>query len=316
MSLKYSLRHIRRSPYQTLSAILIMIITFFMVSIFVMIAFLSGAVLRHFETKPQVSAFYPNDTPESEILDIKKQLESTNLTKEVRYISSKEAVDIYKKDTQSTDVDPNLDLVSDKILPPSLEITAWNLHDLKTLKSMVEKKEGVKVVYIEEVVNKLTVWLNGLRTAGIILLTLLIIESVLVVWTIIGMRISQRKYEIEIMRLLGATSWYIRSPFVLEGMLYGIIGSIIGVSITMGLLQYILPALKAFLEGIPTQPLTVSAAINVLNSAFANGHFDGVPLSPISPLFILALMGVEAVIGALIGAIGSYAAVVRSLKKY
>jgi cell division protein FtsX len=119
MSFKYSLRHIRRSPYQTLSAILIMIITFFMVSIFLMIAFFSGAVLKHFETKPQISAFYPNDTPESEILDVKKQLEQTNLTKNVKYISSKDAVEIYKKDTAGEDVDPNLDLVSDKVLPPS-----------------------------------------------------------------------------------------------------------------------------------------------------------------------------------------------------
>ena len=68
MSLKLSLRHVRRSPYQTLSAILIMVITFFMVSIFILIGFMSSAVLKHFETKPQISAFYPNDTPENEIL--------------------------------------------------------------------------------------------------------------------------------------------------------------------------------------------------------------------------------------------------------
>jgi cell division transport system permease protein len=315
MSFKYSLRHIRRSPYQTLSAILIMIITFFMVSIFLMIAFLSGAVLKHFETKPQISAFYPNDTPESEILDVKKQLEQTNLTKNVKYISSKDAVEIYKKDTAGEDVDPNLDLVSDKVLPPSLEITAWDLNELKLLKGMVEKKEGVKVIYIEEVVNKLSIWLNGLRTTGLVLLTLLIIETVLVVWTIIGMRISQRRHEIEIMRLLGATSWYIRSPFLIEGMLYGVIGSVIGVAITMGLLQSILPSIKAFLEGIPMQALSVTAVLSVISESLTQQRVDGVPLAPISPLFVLALAAVEAVIGMLIGAIGSYFAVVRNLKK-
>jgi cell division transport system permease protein len=280
-----------------------------------MIAFLSGAVLKHFETKPQISAFYPNDTPESEILDVKKQLEQTNLTKNVKYISSKDAVEIYKKDTAGEDVDPNLDLVSDKVLPPSLEITAWDLNELKLLKGMVEKKEGVKVIYIEEVVNKLSIWLNGLRTTGLVLLTLLIIETVLVVWTIIGMRISQRRHEIEIMRLLGATSWYIRSPFLIEGMLYGVIGSVIGVAITMGLLQSILPSIKAFLEGIPMQALSVTAVLSVISESLTQQRVDGVPLAPISPLFVLALAAVEAVIGMLIGAIGSYFAVVRNLKK-
>ncbi|MDQ3099568.1 MAG: permease-like cell division protein FtsX [bacterium] len=313
MSLKYSLRHIRRSPYQTLSAILIMVITFFMVSVFLLLAFVSSGILRHFETQPQISAFYPNETPETEILDVKKELEQTNLTKNVRYISSKEAVEIYKKDTAIDNIDPNLDLISDKILPPSLEITTWSLNDLRVLKTMVEKKEGVKVVFIEEIVDKLSSWLSGLRTGGLILLILLAVESILVVWTIIGMRISQRKHEIEIMRLLGATSWYIRAPFILEGILYGIIGSMIGVLITAGLLQVVLPGVAAFLNGIPIIPLSAENAIKVVSNAT---QMEGVPLSPVSPFFILLLIAVEAVIGALIGAIGSYSAVVRNLKRY
>ncbi len=313
MSLKYSLRHIRRSPYQTLSAILIMVITFLMVSVFILIAFVSSGILKHFETQPQISAFYPNETPEDEILAVKKQLEMTNLTKEVKYISSKDAVEIYKKDTAIDNIDPNLDLISEKVLPPSLEITAWNLDDLRSLKSMVEKKEGVKVVYIEEIVNKLASWLSGLRTGGLVLLILLGIESILVVWTIIGMRISQRKHEIEIMRLLGATTWYIRSPFILEGVLYGVIGSILGVLITAGLMQSVLPGIIAFLNGIPMTELSPENAIKILTNA---NEVAGVPLAPVSPLFILMLMAVEAVIGALIGAIGSYSAVVRNLKRY
>ncbi len=284
-----------------------------MVSVFLLLAFVSSGILRHFETQPQISAFYPNETPETEILDVKKELEQTNLTKNVRYISSKEAVEIYKKDTAIDNIDPNLDLISDKILPPSLEITTWSLNDLRVLKTMVEKKEGVKVVFIEEIVDKLSSWLSGLRTGGLILLILLAVESILVVWTIIGMRISQRKHEIEIMRLLGATSWYIRAPFILEGILYGIIGSMIGVLITAGLLQVVLPGVAAFLNGIPIIPLSAENAIKVVSNAT---QMEGVPLSPVSPFFILLLIAVEAVIGALIGAIGSYSAVVRNLKRY
>jgi cell division transport system permease protein len=235
MSLNLSLRHIRRSPYQTASAVLIMIITFFMVTVFLLIGFLSSAILKHFETKPQISAFYPNDTPETEILEIKKQLEESGLTKQVIYISPQEAVVRFQSDTQTDDIDTDLNIVSDKILPPSLEVTAWNISDLRSLKTIVEQKEGVNVVYVEEIINKLDSWLNGVRMGGVILLALLFIESILVVWTIIGMRISQRRHEIEIMRLLGATSWYIRAPFIVEGMVYGIVGSIIGSAITLGI---------------------------------------------------------------------------------
>ncbi len=316
MSLKLSMRHIRRSPYQTLSAVLIMVITFFMVTIFVMIGFLSSSILKHFETKPQISAFYPNDTPETEILEIKQQLEQSGLTKEVTYISSKDAVQRFKEDTQDDDIDPNLDIVNERILPPSLEITSWNIEDLRSLKTIVEQKEGVNVIFIEEVVNKLESWLGGVRTAGVVLLALLFIESILVVWTIIGMRISQRKHEIEIMRLLGATGWYIRAPFIVEGMLYGLVGSIIGAAATLGILYFISPGIQAFLTGIPIIPLTPQTFMAMLSSNVSRIAVDGIPLHPISPLFIVMLLSAEMVIGMLIGAIGSYAAVVRNLKRY
>lgn len=316
MSLKLSMRHVRRSPYQTASAILIMMITFFMVTIFVMIGFMSSAILKHFETKPQISAFYPNDTPEVEILEIKKELEESGLTKEVQYISSKDAVDRFKEETSIDGVDTTLDIISDKVLPPSLEITAWNIADLRSLKTIVEKKEGVNVVFVEEIVNKLDSWLNGIRFGGLVLLILLFVESILVVWTIIGMRISQRKHEIEIMRLLGATSWYIRAPFIIEGMVYGIIGSVIGTLVTVAILGYITPGVESFLTGIPVVALTPQSFISVITNNVDSLSLDGVPLSPISPVFVLLLLGLEMLAGMAIGAIGSYAAVVRSLKRY
>jgi cell division transport system permease protein len=290
-----------------------MAITFFMVSVFILIAFVSSSIFKHFETKPQVLAFYPNDTPESEILDIKKQLESTKLTKDVKYISSTQAAEEFKKDTK--DIGDSVDLASEKILPPSLEISAWNLSDLKTIKSLVEKKDGVKVIYIEEVVDKLSTWLNGLRTGGLILLTLLMIESILVIWTIIGMRISQRKHEIEIMRLLGATSWYIRAPFIFEGVLYGFIGGFIGVSITIGLLFYAIPGVQAFLTGVPVVALTPQNFLNTLFLNPAETALDGIPLFPVTPLFMLLFTVLVTGSGMLIGAVGSLAAVIRSLKK-
>lgn len=315
MSLKLSLRHVRRSPYQTLAAVLIMVITFFMVTIFIMIGFLSSSVLKHFETKPQISAFYPNDTPESEILEIKKQLEESGMTKEVKYISSKEAVEKFKQETED-EIDSSLDILSDKVLPPSLEVTAWNLQDLRSLKTIVEQKEGVNVVFVEEIVNKLDTWLNGIRTGGVVLLTLLFIESILVVWTIIGMRISQRKHEIEIMRLLGATSWYIRAPFIVEGMIYGIIGSIIGTVATLIILSSISPGIQSFLTGIPTVALTPKAFLAVISNSTHTAALDGIPLSPITPGFVLLLLSIQIALGMFIGAIGSYSAVVRNLKRY
>ena len=112
--------------------------------------------------------------------------------------------------------------------------------------------------------------------------------SIFIMVTIIGIKISQKKSDIETMRLIGAGSWYIRWPFILEGIFYGLIGALIGWLISVGALFYVTPYLSSFLKGIP--------------------------VLPISPIFLLELLAVEAVVAIILGAFSSYLAVLRYLK--
>jgi cell division transport system permease protein len=106
--------------------------------------------------------------------------------------------------------------------------------------------------------------------------------------TIIGIKISQRKEDIEIMRLIGATSWYIRWPFILEGVFYGIIGAVIGWSISTLSLLYATPFLESFLKGIP--------------------------VLPVSYIDLLVLLGTELLFAIFLGVISSFLAVFRYLR--
>jgi cell division transport system permease protein len=286
-ALKTSWKHIRRNPYQALTAICIMMLTFLSISVFAFIVFGSSVVIQYFESKPQVTAFFKDEAQQPEIDALKQSLEQTGITSSVRFVSKKEALQIYKEQNKS---DPLLlDLVTEDILPSSLEISTNKVEELTTVSNTLKSSTIVsEVVFQRDVVDTLTRWTNAIRMIGIILIGVLSIVSIFIMMTVIGFKVSQKKEEIEIMKLLSATNWYIRWPFVYEGIFYGVIGTFLGWFIASAGLLYASPYLESFLKGIP--------------------------LLPISPLFLLELLAGEIVIAVVLGVVASSLAVLRYLK--
>lgn len=285
--LKTSWHHARRSPYQTLAAILIMALTFFIVSVFTFIIFGSSKTISYFESKPQVTAFFKDEAKHENIDVLKDQLKETNKTSKIRFVSKQEALAIYREQNKN---DPLLlDLVTAEILPSSLEISTLKIEDLSVISDMLKKSSLVQeVIFQKDIVSTLSSWTNALRQVGTALVVIFFFVSVFIMVTIIGLKISQKKEEIEIMRLLGATNWYVRWPFILEGIFYAVTGAFLGWLVSTSILLYVTPSLSYFLQGIP--------------------------LFPVSYLFLLELLGVEILLAIILGVFSSFLAVLRYLK--
>src|SRR6185437_13153206 len=128
--------------------------------------------------------------------------------------------------------------------------------DLPIISSSLRKDSIVQeVVFQQDVVKTLTTWTNAIRYIGLGLIVILSIVSILIMATIIGMKISQKKEEIEVMQLIGATRWYISWPFIYEGMFYGLVGTVVGWVVTSATLFFSTPFLASFLQGIPLFPV-------------------------------------------------------------
>jgi len=286
-AVKTSWKHIRRNPYQAITAIVIMMLTFLSISVFAFIVFGSSVVINYFESKPQVTAFFKDEAQQPEIDTLKQNLEKTGIVSSIRFVSKKQALQIYKEQNKS---DPLLlDLVTEDILPASLEISTNKVEELNTVSDTLKNSSIVsEVIYQRDVVETLTRWTNAIRLIGILLIVVLSVVSIFIMMTVIGFKVSQKREEIEIMKLLSATNWYIRWPFVYEGIFYGVIGTFIGWMIASAGLLYASPFLESFLKGIP--------------------------LLPISPLFLLELLAGEIVIAVILGVLASSLAVLRYLK--
>jgi cell division transport system permease protein len=285
---KTTWKHIRRSPYQAMAAVMIMLLTMFVASVFLMAAYGSSVILKNFESKPQITVFFKDEAKPQDIDSLKQKLNETGIVFSIKYISKEEALAIYKEQNKN---DPLLlELVTANILPSSLEVSAKEAKDLADLNDIIknEKLPVDEIVYQKDIVDSLIAWTNMVRTAGGVLLGFFTFTSVLIILMVISLKISQKREEIEILRLVGASDWYIRRPFILEGALYGLTGAFFAWIISYGLLLYATPFLSSFLTGIP--------------------------LFPVSPILMLKLLGIEMGSGIVVGIIGSLLAVWRYLR--
>lgn len=279
-------KHIRRSPYQSLAAILIMILTLFIASVFSLTSLGMDKILKFVEAKPQITAFFKDEADENKIEELKKELEKNDKVVNVKYVSKEEALSIYKEQNKNDPV--LLELVTANILPASLEVSAKEAIYLKDIYESLKGKEGIEeVMFQQDVVENLVKWINFIRTAGIVFVAFLTIISISIIIMVIGMKISVRKEEIEILKLVGATDWYIRKPFILEGITYGLVGAVVAWLFSYMLILYSTPVLSSLLTDLS--------------------------LLPVPPQFMLLVLLIEIVFGILIGFIGSFIAIRRYL---
>lgn len=279
--------HIRRSPYQAIAAVGIMMLTFFIASIFILIAAGSQSILRYFETRPQATAFFEDKVEMTQVENLKAKLSATGKVKSMTYVSKEEALAIYRE--QNKDDPLLLEMVTANILPASLEVSTVDIAYLGEIAEILRQEPGVEeVIFQEEVVEALKTWTSNIRRIGVALVGFLGIVSFLIVLVIIGMKVAIRREEIEILQLIGASPWYIRAPFVLEGIFYGVVGAILAWGISYLLLLYATPFLVDFLAGLPILPVPI--------------------------VFMFALLGAEVLLGFLIGVLGSFIAVRRYLR--
>lgn len=283
----YTKRNIRRTPFQAIAALMIMFLTFLSLLTFILLAAGSQTALRYFESKPQVIAFFKEGTTQKDVETLENALSQESRVTKTKYISKEDALQIYKTRNKN---DPTLlELVTANILPASLEISTKDPQDLQPIAQILKKEPVVSEVIVpEDVVQTLTSITHIIRIVGLATVGFLMIFATLVIIMIIGFKIRLRRTEIEIMRLLGASPSFIRNPFILEGMFYAGAGAILAWVTSYIILWYFTP--------------------------FLQGYMGEVNILPVSPLFMLAVLGAIMAVAYIIGGLGSLGAVRRYLK--
>jgi cell division transport system permease protein len=223
-------KNIKRNKWLTISTILVSTIVFTLSSVFVSFSILSNKVADYYEQRAQVIVFFKKGTTEKDILAFKETIYNEDTVEEIVYVSQEEALEIYREDFAD-----NPDLISTVTadsLPASLEIRAKSIDDLLTVIEDINKVKETnafvdEVMYFKDVVENMRTLSRIINIGSVVLISAMAIVTVALIRVTIGFNIKLHQEEIEIMHLVGSSDKFIRTPFLLEGTFYGLLGGLL-----------------------------------------------------------------------------------------
>lgn len=231
-------KHISRNRWLSMASMIVIALTFLIATTFTGLVVISQRTIDSLEQKAQIIVFFLPETPENEILEIKKDLEKDETIESIEYTSKEEALKSYRKDFSD---DPALvESITSDALPPSLDIRAVNIEDIpdiiRSLDNLKQSNPNIEeVMYFKDVVESLRSISRVIRIGGAAIVIALSATTVLLILITIGFNINTHKHEIEVMQLVGSTDSYIRVPFLLEGAFYGMVGAAISIGMLLGI---------------------------------------------------------------------------------
>jgi len=208
------------------------------------------------ESKVELVAYLGDDAKVSDILALKGRIERDPAVLRVEYVSKDEAFRRLKEiSARRADLGP-IEEVGSNPLPASLEVKLGSAQESRRIALALRDEVGNGVITDvigdnPQVVEKLLTITRVLSFGGLAVLAMMLVVTLFVIVNTIRIAVHARRDEIEIMKLVGATDWFVRWPFILEGMLVGAFGAFVALSILIAAAGPVTSALIGFLDILP-----------------------------------------------------------------
>ena len=212
------------------------------------------AAVAVLEGKVELAVFVDDNAKVSDVLALRSRIEADPAVARVDYITKDQALERLKAiaanrpDLAVADLDSNP-------LPASLEIKMADPREAKRLGQDLKDEIGNGVVYDvvdnPQVVDQLLTITRVLSIGGIAILGMMLFVALFVIVNTIRIAVHARRDEIEIMQLVGASDWFVRWPFILEGMLVGALGAVASLALIFAISGPVTGVLLGFLDILP-----------------------------------------------------------------
>lgn len=297
---RYGLIGFFRNGFVSLAAVFIMTITLFVITALLVGGAALSATLTQLTGKVDVNVYFLTDASEEEILSIKSQLETLPEVALVTYVSREEALERFRERHKNDQLTIQaLDELAENPLGASLAVQAKETSQYESIAKFLENSPAVSSTGDDRIVEKVNFFQNKnaidrlsniietSKRLGLVVAVLLALASVLIAFNTIRLAIYTARDEIAVMRLVGAGPWYVRGPFVVSGVLYGITSAVIVLIVSYPIAAWLAHPSEEFFGNFNT--LT-----------YMTSHI---------PLVFGVILGV----GIILGALSSYLAVRRYL---
>lgn len=277
-TIEYYIREVfislRRNNWMSVASIGTVAVSLFIFGMFLMMVMNMNKLAENMESQVQINVYLLDKVDREQARDIEKDLKEIEGVESVGFVTKDEAMERFKD--RLGDQKTLLDALDEtNPLPDSFEVTVTNPDLVKTAAEKMEKIDGVECAkYGQDVMEHLFEITRLLRIFGFILMLVLAFATLFIISNTIRLTVFARRKEIAIMKYVGATDWFIRWPFVMEGMVLGLFGSIIAAMVLRT--AYTAMAEKvydtlAFFPLIPEQPFLTYITIIVVISGMVVG---------------------------------------------
>lgn len=208
-------------------------------------------ILKDVESQVEITAYLKDSVEDNKIRELQREIEAIPRVQEVKFVSKAEAWKEF-----SEQMGKELLEGMDNPLPNSFRIKAENPHEVADIAGKIERfPEMDEVKYGKGIVEQLFNIIQWLRWIGIGIMIVFTIVSIFIISNTIRLTVFARRREINIMKYIGATDWFVRWPFLIEGMFLGLIGSAISIMILTFSYKYIYRVIKLNIPMIPILPI-------------------------------------------------------------
>lgn len=294
---RYGIIGFIRNGFVSLAAVVIMTITLFVIAGLLVSGAALDATLKQLTEKVDVNVYFSTEASEEQVLGVQKAIEALPEVASVAYTSREQALAEFRERHKNDQLTIQaLDQLTENPLGASLAIRAKETSQYESVAKFLESQQSTsdgaaisKVNFYQNktAIDRLTNIIDTSRRAGYALAAFLFAASLLITFNTIRLAIYTARDEIGVMNLVGASHWYVRGPFVIAGVLYGVIAGILVLVSMYPLMLWIGPTSERFLG-------------NFNMFSYFTGNF--------SYLF-LVIMG----LGIVLGALSSFLAVRRYL---
>ena len=264
---KETYKSIRRNGFMSFASISTVAVSLLVLGMFLMIFLNTNNLAQYLESQVQVSVYMQDSATAKELASVKDKLTKMPGVVKVTQVSKQQALERFKK--RLGDQQQLLSsLGRENPFPNSFEVQVDSPERIKVLTPQIGQLPKVETAkFGQEVVEHLFQLTKILRFGGIILVVFLAMATLFIISNTIRLTVFARRKEVIIMKYVGATDWFIRWPFLLEGMTLGFCGAVVASlfinSIYSGLLERI-HATLAFLPLLPTYPLILYVDVFLL----------------------------------------------------
>jgi cell division transport system permease protein len=255
---KFAWQDFWRNIWLSIITITVLFFNLFLINFLIVFNQLTDTAINFVEDKVDLTVFFKVDAAEAKINEVKAALLLAPQVKEINYVSKEDALKNFKETHKDEPkILDALNEIGDNPLGASLIIKAYKTEDYAAIMDKLSSPDVLPDNLVQDknfddhklLIEKISNIKNKTSRGGLILSGIFVLIAILIIFNTIRVAIYTHREEIGVMRLVGATSWFVRLPFIVEGMFYAIFACLLTFAVVYPLLGVIQPYLINFFGG-------------------------------------------------------------------